>query len=114
MEKWRSTRLWAEQLLIDHFGLASASDILNTEFRGKNSIPNTKWNYRTHGFGVDISQSGNRGGIDFDFGETEPDEFRLREFMIKQYNAGSIPKKEYRPLIQDEERWRSAVNKALG
>lgn len=114
VEQWKSTRQWAEQMLVDSIGLASAEEILETEHRGNNPIPGTNWFYRTHGVGVDVYQHGNKGGIDFDFDKPEPDEYGLREFMAKQYNAGALTKRDYRPLMQDGKRWTKAVRKVLG
>ena len=67
---------------------------------------------RIHGIGVDISKPQNKGGIDFDFGKP-PCCFRLQGFMIKQYNAGNLHKKAYRPLMQAPERFEDACNRVL-
>jgi hypothetical protein len=105
---WAATRRWAEGLLVDTLGLATAKDILQREHRGSHAIPGTEWQYRTHGVGVDITSAGNRGGIDFDFDEQRPDSWRLRDFLVKQYNAGNLTKREYRPLLQSQDRWERA------
>jgi hypothetical protein len=60
---------------------------------------------------VDITKPGNKGGIDFDFDKPEPDEWRLREFLIKQLNDGNLTKKIYRPLLQDKKRFSLAFDK---
>lgn len=110
---WHETREWAEKLLVQAFDLNVASDILHRTNRGNKQIPGSEWHYRTHGVGVDIFKPGNKGGIDFDFDKPTPDPWRLRCFMIKQYNAGMLPKKTYRPLIQEEDRWDAAVRRVL-
>jgi len=110
MSKWHETRFWAEELLCTKFNLNNAFEILEPEFRGKIKIPDTPWFYRTHGVGVDISKPNNTGGIDFDFNKEFPDSWDLREFMIKQLNDGAIPKRIYRPLLQNKEAWENAVN----
>lgn len=107
--RWTDCREWAVQLLVSVFGFNEAQDVLQPGNRGYHSIPGTGWFYRTHGYGVDISKPGNKGGIDFDFGLTEPDEWRLRSFLVKQYNAGGLRKSDFRPLLEDEERWKQAV-----
>lgn len=113
VDQWRVERDWAEKLLVATLGLDSAEEVLQRRFRGKHIIPGTEWSYRTHGYGVDITKEGNRGGIDFDFNRPEPDAWRLRVFLVKQYNDGALTKKHFRPLLQDQQRWDAAVSKVL-
>jgi len=108
IDKWYSTKSWAESLICEHLNIEKASDILQLGHRGKKKLGDTDWFYRTHGVGVDISKMGNKGGIDFDFDQETPDSYRLREFMIKQLNDGKIIKKYYRKLLQNEQLWRDA------
>ena len=110
---WHAQRKWAKELLKQAFNLDKANDILSTEYRGYKEIPGTNWMYRTHGIGVDISRTSDVGGIDFDFGKTEPDEWRLKIFFEKQYNEGNIPLIEYRHLFQDEQLLDNAIKGAL-
>ncbi len=108
--RWRSTRVWAEQLLVDGLGLARAEDVLLGPHRGLRQLPGTAWWYRTHGVGVDVFQPGNKGGIVFDFDKPKPCGWRLRLFLVKQFNAGNLRKADYRPLVQDQARWHAAVD----
>jgi hypothetical protein len=112
VEKWHLSKAWAESLLCEHMNISDAESILHSEFRGRKPIANTGWFYRTHGIGVDIYKPGNRGGIDFDFGTKKLDSFKLREFMIKQLNAGNLTKKYYRNLLQDSELWQKTFELA--
>jgi len=107
IKEWHVTRRWAESFICEHLNLASAEDILQPENRGRELIANTGWYYCTHGIGVDIYKEGNRGGIDFDFGVDTLDSYKLRDFMIKQLNAGNLTKKHYRRLLQDTKLWQS-------
>ena len=59
---------------------------------------------------MEITQPGNKGGIDFDFDKERPDGGWLRYFLIKQFNAGLLRKSAYRPLLQDSARWQVAVD----
>lgn len=108
LSDWDETKQWAELTICDTLNLANASDVLQTEYRGKHQIGETEWFYRTHGIGVDISKLGNKGGIDFDFGEEFPCRFKFRDFMVKQMNDGKIPKKVCREFLQDHKRWQEA------
>lgn len=110
---WNETRLWAERLICSGLGLQSPEQILEKPHRGKHQVSGTMWFYRTHGGGVDIFQEGNVGGIDFDFAVEGPDPWRLRIFLVKQYNAGALRKRIYRPLLQDRQRWEKAVDTVL-
>jgi len=110
---WHSTKCWAESLICKHLDIETASDILGQEYRGKKQLSDTSWYYRTHGVGVDISKKGNKGGIDFDFDKGFPDSYRLRGFMIKQFNDGKLIKKYYRELLQDEKVWLDAYDVAV-
>jgi len=112
IEKWYSTKSWAELLICKSLNIESASDILQQEYRGKKKLGDSDWYYRTHGVGVDIAKVGNKGGIDFDFDKKHPDNYRLREFMIKQLNDGKLVKKHYRELLQDEQLWRESYEAA--
>lgn len=105
VRQWHSTRKWAEQLLVDSLGLSKPEDVLQGPLRGHHKIPGSPWQYRTHGNGVEIFQDGNKGGIDFDFDEARPCTWRLREFLVKQLNAGQLRKADYRPLAMSSERW---------
>ncbi len=69
--------------------------------------------YRTHGVGVDIYRTNTVGGIDFDFNKPEPDEWRLRIFLEKQYNDGNLPFDEYRDLYADEELFHRVMTQVL-
>ena len=110
VSSWHETRRWAEALLTEALGLAEPMDVLEQPRRGRHQIEGTDWWYRTHGSGVDVFQPGNMGGIDFDFAKYEIDRYRLRFFMIKQFNAGNLEKSDYRPLLQDEARWDAAFD----
>jgi len=112
IERWHSTKAWAECLICEYLNVANASDILLAEYRGKKRFGDSDWFYRTHGIGVDISKKGNKGGIDFDFGKEQPDSYRLREFMIKQLNDGGLTKKYYRELLQNKQLWKDAYDSA--
>ena len=43
----------------------------------------------------------------------DPDEWRLREFLIKQLNDGKLVKKYYRHLLQDHESWKISFERAV-
>ncbi len=107
--KWHQTRAWAEELLCLSLGLKDALQVLDLSGPKVGQLGDTPWHFRVHGLGVNISMAGNRGGIDFDFGMDEPDVFRLRDFLVKQLNAGALPKKIYRPLVQDHARFEAAL-----
>lgn len=109
---WHATRRWAEELLVEKLRVNSARDVLEAH-RGRAQLPDSDWWYRTHGVGVDVFQHGNVGGIDFDFDKPAPDSWCLREFLIKQLNAGAVAKRVYRPLLQDRERWARACHEAM-
>ena len=113
---WYETRTWAEKLLCDTFDLQHIDDFMpslaHNETPRTGQFPNLPWSYRVHGIGIDISKSKNRGGIDFDFDKPQLDRWRLREFMVKQLNDGSIPARLYRPLVQDTDRWSTAMDAA--
>ncbi len=111
---WHAVRRWAEELLTRSFDLEEAQDILGSRHRGRKQIPGTNWMYCTHGVGVDIYRSEDVGGIDFDFDKTEPDEWRLRGFIERQFAGGNLPHSLYRDLVEDESRLESAVKRALG
>ena len=113
VKNWHATRRWAEELLCSSLAISSASDVLNEPFKGTHSIPGTEWTYRTRGIGVDISKPDSKGGIDFDFDKPNPDEWRLRFFMIKQYNDGKLKKSDYRQLMQDEDIWKRSYDLAI-
>jgi len=110
IERWRITRSWAESLICKHLDIENACDILQKKYRGKIQLGDTDWYYRTHGVGVDVTKDGNKGGIDFDFDQKNPDKYRLRGFMVKQLNDGILTKKYYRELLQDEQVWREAYD----
>ena len=110
IKRWYEVRQWAEKFLCDSLKLKNPCDILQSKYRGRHQVLDTEWWYRTHGIGVDITKSGNKGGIDFDFDKLEPDEWRLREFMVKQLNDGTLIKRTYRPLLQDKKRFCLSVN----
>lgn len=113
---WHETRFWAEELLCDTFDLQNIDDFIPTLILNGTprigQFPNSPWAYRVHGIGIDISKPNNRGGIDFDFDNPHIDRWRLREFMVKQLNDGSIPTRFYRPLVQDSDRWSAAMDSA--
>jgi len=110
IERWHTTKSWAESLICEYIGIENACDILQHEYRGKRQLGDSDWYYRTHGVGVDVLKEGNKGGIDFDFDQKNPDSYRLREFMIKQLNDGKLTKKYYRELLQDKQVWREAYD----
>ncbi|WP_431475561.1 DUF6896 domain-containing protein [Massilia eburnea] len=107
---WHAEMAWAKELLKRAFKLEDAQDIMRREFRGLQQIPGTTWFFRTHGIGVDVFRTWNVGGIDFDFDKVDPDPWRLRIFLEKQVNAGSLSFEKYGKLIDDEERLKTAVN----
>lgn len=113
---WHETRSWAEQLLCDTFDLQHVDDFMpalaQNDIPRSGQFPDSPWFYRVHGIGIDISQTNNRGGIDFDFDKPDVDRWRLRDFMVKQVNVGSIPTRFYRPLLQDADRYSSAMDTA--
>ena len=109
MRSWYDVRAWAEQLLVDALGLSRARDLMSRLAVDRvGSIPDSPWRYRQHGVGVEVTQPGNKGGIDFDF-DRPVDAGWLRDFLIKQYNGGQLPRRDYRPLLQDQARWDAAV-----
>jgi hypothetical protein len=110
---WYSSMAWANELLIRAFKLEQAQDILKTEFRGLHQVQGTNWFIRTHGIGVDIFKTVEVGGIDFDFGKPDPDEWRLKIFFEKQYNDGQLPYAEYQCLSDDEDRLKLAIKNVL-
>ena len=110
---WYGVLAWAKEVLAHAYKLDDAKDILNLEFRGRNQIPGTNWFYRTHGIGVDIFKTPEVGGIDFDFGKNEPDEWRLKLFFEKQFNDGQLPYADYQHLANDEERLKKAIKIVL-
>ena len=111
--RWHESRTWAERLLCEQLSLQSPQQILDPPYRGNRPIPGTLWSYRTHGLGVEVSRPGNSGGIDFDFRVTGPDVWSLRDFLVKQYNAGILEKRLFRPLLEDAVRWDVAVSSVL-
>jgi hypothetical protein len=110
---WYETRAWAEHLLCERLALNSAKQVLDKPYRGTHTIPGTVWTYRTHGVGVEVTRPGYVGGIDFDFEAAEPDAWRLRDFLVKQYRAGVVRKRDFRPLLEDLGRWNDAVAEVL-
>ncbi|MDX2441901.1 MAG: hypothetical protein QNK40_15305 [Desulfobacterales bacterium] len=110
---WYAQKAWAEELLVRAFNLEKPQDILQSEYRGRKSIPGTNWMYVTHGVGVDLYRTADVGGIDFDFDKPDPDEWRLRIFFEKQYNEGNLPLAEYRELYEDEGLLQCFVTEAL-
>ncbi len=110
---WYAQKAWAEELLVRAFNLEKPQDILQSEYRGRKSIPGTNWMYVTHGVGVDLYRTADVGGIDFDFDKPDPDEWRLRIFFEKQYNEGNLPLTEYRELYEDEGLLQCFVTEAL-
>ncbi|MEJ2310580.1 MAG: hypothetical protein P8Z78_14920 [Gammaproteobacteria bacterium] len=110
---WYSEKAWAEELLRRVFGLTEAREILCKKFRGDHSIPGTNWRYRTHGVGVDIYQTSDVGGIDFDFDKPDPDAWRIQLFLMKQYNAGNLSFDSYRNFIEDEEHFKTLLKQDL-
>ena len=111
IRSWYSVRAWAEQLLVDSLGLSEPRDLMQHRPR-VGVLKGTPWHYRQHGFGVEVTQPGNKGGIDFDFDRTL-DEGWLHGFLIKQYNGGQLTKRDYRPLVHDRARWTIAVARAI-
>ena len=110
---WYAVRAWGKTLLVHSFELDEARDILKTEFRGTRQIPSTNWFIRTHGIGVDIYKTPEVGGIDFDFGKPDPDEWRLRIFFEKQYNDNQLPLAEYHHLADDEDILKSIIKNVI-
>ncbi|MBP0027153.1 DUF6896 domain-containing protein [Roseofilum sp. Guam] len=113
VDLWYEHRNWAMQFLKENLSLDRPEDILSKPYRGYHSIAGTEWFYRTHGLGVDIHKPHNKGGIDFDFFCPDPNDWQLRDFLVKQYNDGQLVKRFYRPLIQDNDRWENAVAKVV-
>jgi len=111
---WHGTMAWAKEVLVHAYKLDEPKDILRREYRGRNQIPGTNWFYRTHGIGVDIFKTPEVGGIDFDFGKDEPDEWRLKIFFEKQFNDGQLPYADYQHLADDEDRLSKAIKMVLG
>jgi hypothetical protein len=91
------------------FQLDRPDDILKREFRGERQIPGTSWFIRTHGIGVDVYQTPEVGGIDFDFDKPNPDEWRLRRLFEKQVNAGTLAYEAYREFVDDEDLLKTAI-----
>lgn len=110
---WYASLAWANQLLVSAFSLEEAKEILNSKYRGFHQVPGTNWFYRTHGIGVDIFKTPDVGGIDFDFGKSAPDAWRLKIFFEKQYNDGQLPLIDYQCLSDDENRLEKAIEQAL-
>ncbi len=110
---WYAQKKWAEELLVRSFLLEKPEDILKPDYRGNKEIPGTNWMYRTHGVGVEIYRTADVGGIDFDFDKPDPDEWRLRIFIEKQYNEGNLSLQEYRELYEDEGLLQCSVAEAL-
>ena len=106
IEDWYIVRRWAERFLCDQLGLSSVEQISEPHLRGIRRVADTEWWYRTHGIGVDLFKEGNHGGIDFDFEQPDPDIYRMHSFMVKQYNDGSLTKKYFQSLLQDDEKWK--------
>ena len=113
ISRWYEAKSWAENLLCEHLELESPEDILDSEHRGRKKIGDTEWYSRTHGVGVDVCKPNNKGGIDFDFDKPDPDEWRLREFLIKQLNDGNLVKKNYKKFLQDDGLWKKTYEKAI-
>ena len=111
IRSWYSVREWAEQLLVEHLGLQDARDVMLHRPR-VGELPGTPWRFRQHGVGVEVTQPGNKGGIDFDF-DHPLDAGWLHNFLVKQFNGGQLPKRDYRPLLQDRSRWDAAVAVAM-
>lgn len=103
---WHETRKWAESLICSSLKLDRVEEVFCLERPLVRTLAGG-WVMRVHGVGVDVSKPCNVGGIDFDFGVL-PCSGRLRDFMIKQYNAGNLTKKIYRPLMQDPKRFEHA------
>jgi hypothetical protein len=103
MPLWHANVTWAKELLVRAFTLTDARDILTSEHRRAQRIPNTCWNFRAHGVGIDIFRTPDVGGIDFDFDQPVPDEWRLRIFIERQVNDGQLSYELYRDLMDDEE-----------
>lgn len=110
---WYGVLAWAKEVLACSYNLDEARDILRPEFRGINQIPGTNWFYYTHGIGVNIFKTPDVGGIDFDFGKNEPDEWRLKIFFEKQFNDGQLPYTDYQSLANDEARLEKAIKIVL-
>jgi len=110
---WYAEMAWAKELLVRAFKLARAEDILKSENRGRQKVPGTNWYICTDGIGVDIYQTPEVGGIDFDFDKPHPDEWRLRNFFEKQINAGNLSYADYQELVEDEDLLKSAISELL-
>lgn len=105
LKRWAQTRHEVEEMLCAHFGMGSIEQIWEHRCPPFQIGP---WHIYFHGGGICVSQPGNKAGIDYDFDQTLPDEFKCRDFLIKQYNAGLLTKKWWRPLMQDSERFSKA------
>ncbi len=107
---WHAEMAWAKELLKRAFKLNDAQEIMRAAPRAvEQKIPGTSWFLKTHGIGVDVYRTHDVGGIDFDFDKVDPDAWRLRTFLEKQVNDGSLSFETYRHLIDDEERLQAAL-----
>lgn len=105
LKRWHETRQEIEEMLCNHFGMESIEQIWEHRCPPFEIGP---WQLYFHGGGINVQQPQNKGGIDYDFDDTIPDDFRFRDFMVKQYNAGLLTKKWWRPLMQDQDRFSQA------
>ena len=109
LNRWHEKRREVEEMLCDHFNLDSINDIGNHCNAPQDSIP--PWGLILVAGRVDLSQPNNVDGIRYHYQSDLPSDFELRDFLIKQYNAGKLTKKWWRPLMLDEQRFYQAVHK---
>jgi len=109
---WYAVREWALTALREQLGVEDLGAALGMEER-TGTIAGSEYRYRFHGSGVDITKEDNRGGIDLDFDQSEPNPWDLRQFMVKQINDGALTKKRYRHLLQERKLWEATARQAL-
>jgi len=111
---WHAQKQWGEVLLKTSLGLKKAEDILTSfEYREDHEVPGTKWIFRPSGKGVDIFDSNNKGGINFDFDKPNPCIWRLGIFFKRQYNDDKISHDLYYHIYHNQDILKAASVGAL-
>ena len=110
---WYAELAWAKELIKQGFELSKAEDILEHKNRGFRKVPGTSWYIRTHGIGVDVFKTPEVGGIDFDFDKPDPDSWRLKIFIERQINDGTLSYELYQNLIEDDDLIDAVINEVL-